>query len=302
MRRLYLFLIIISSIMLLDLFSSFNSFAQKNINNPNITYEKNEFGKISKIYFSVNGTKKVFDVYKNNPYDKLSYKKDRLKKGHNVYMVDNIPMSKILPNYKSQNYSEKNIGDVKITSIYSTSFVKGSKNNNYQIIGYQLKAFREGGEIAGLTSSLLIIDSILNITIELKDVDVNTNEVGITDDGRFLFITYGYEIESGIFMKYGYRIYDLLKNKIIVQQSDGNSYVGLMAENMMIFGYDLYNESNQILTKIVVYDMYNNKKYSRTFNYDEQDIIEITPKGYIINFNNQKKLLSFKNDFINESL
>ena len=284
------------------LFSSIESFAQRDITNLKINYEKNEFNKISRIHFKVNSETKNFDVYKNNPYAKLNYRIKEIKKGNPVYTVENTSLKAILPNYEPKYYEEKNIGEVKIIDIYSYSNVKSSNNNNYQIIYYQLNAYRDGGEIAGINSTLLILDSTSTVIREYKDINVNTKEVAITDDGKFLLLTYGYESESGTFMKYGFRIYDLVKNKIEIECSDENQYVGLIKGNLFILGYDYKNDSNQTLTKIIVYDLYKKKKYTRIFNDSEQDIIEINSEGYIIKLNTERKLLKFKDEFKNENI
>ena len=283
-------------------FSTNVLFAQKDIKNPNISYVRNEYNQILQIDFIIGkgDSKKSFAVYENNPYNKLSYQKENKKAlGYNIYKIDNAPISELLPGFKSECYKNKSIGEIKINGLVTNSFVGYSEDKKNQIVIYQLSA-TQNGDIKGTVSTILIVDTTGTIEKKLENIETNINKIGITTDGKYLFLSYGLDNEDGTILEHGVRIYDLKKNKILVEKKHP-LMGGFITNNLVIIGYD-YNLNNELLSYIEVYDFYNSKKYTRTFKYNEQRIIEKTKEGYLIYFNNKQKLISFKNDFLNENL
>ena len=281
-------------------------FAQKEIKNPNVVYDFDEFGIIIRAHFktSKGGLEKAFDVNINNPYNRLSNTQEKEKRwGNNVYSTKGSILSKVLPNFKPDNYKNKKTGDVFVDKLLSTSYIYYSEDKNYHVAVYQLKAIASYGVIA-VASTIDIIDSTGNVINRIKDTDVNVNEIGITTDGKYLFYTYGLGNEDGTFINYGFRIYKLKDNSIVVDKK-GKEFIGFVTNNLFVFGYD-YHPNDDIniesLTHIEVYDVYRSKKYTREFKMDEQRIISITSDGYLITYNNQTRLLSFVNDFMVENI
>ncbi len=274
--------------------------------NPNIAYVRNENQIITKIDYNVskNGFEysKQFSISENNPYNMLPYSKGQVHYGNFIYNV-NGNIKDFLQGYDSLNYNPlRGFNDNNpVEMLYSTDLVSFSEDKKIHIISYNLIAF-SADVVKGVVSSMLILNEEGELIKELKDLDININYTGITTDGKYLFVCFGYEDENGYVLIPGYRIYDLTNNNIVVEnKNDNHEYGGTVKNNLIIITHELVNEGEPA-TKYEFFNLYERKKYSRIMKFDEQNFIEITREGCKIQNKDGYISLSFEKDFNKEEL
>ena len=249
----------------------------------------------------------TFDLVENNPFNHLEYPEIEVKDPYHKnksYEISNTKLQDIkLPEGNlvlKQGLDTSRIVDVQAYSHYQ-AFIRGE----FLVVKYD---FGVGtiDWVAGKGHVIYIFDREGNLLHTLSDFDTDVYEWDLTDNGRYLSYGYGAIWDESLeqFGDVGYKIIDLLENKITYEENFGNKLYEVRTEafkNIIIVG------GFSIDYLHIFIDFSSNKKYSRTFTNTELGLWKkTTESGIIMYLNNRSsdttQFLSFESDFKVEDL
>jgi hypothetical protein len=227
-----------------------------------------------------------FDLLKNNPFNELNFKKFAEKyNGNVVYDVKGMKLKEIFPSilFHNFNYDEFNGLDSlsKPNALTSSCFISFSEDTTIVCAVYELDAYKHT-YLVGTNTQIWIFNNDGSINKKIFIYDANILNQGITNDSKFIFITYGWDGESVNIIKYGFRIYEISSGKIIVDKkinNNGNNFGAYSIDNLIVLGYTTYSLNNE-KHHLEIYNLYNNNVYKKDyitgFFHIKRDIVKYT--------------------------
>lgn len=270
-----------------------------------ITYKLDQHDlRILKIYFrdSVSSRLVSFDITKENPYNKLKYfKKEINNVKNNVYQLTKAEVEQLLTVENTINYAKpRQNPDLSHEPFSGTSYFSiFKKSDKYVSIGYTFFITDLYGWYIFATSTILVYDCNGKLICRNKNINVNTDQTAVTDNGKFVAFNYGLIDDNGTFINDGFRIYSSEDNRLIFERQYKNIGYPSTRNNVIIFGSSQYDEESKYTEYVFDTDImaFYTKKYLSS---DLSDLKEITDKGFIFGRKGIQRIDTYENAFNKE--
>lgn len=184
-------------------------------------YDERDFSKPQFILFSdsVALTTDTFNIFKNNPFNNLTYEVLRDINGMKIYRLNRQEYNEIVPAVLRKNYdaetdfiakkSEYLVGDASIINC------KGGNPSANTVLAYSFLVYDATGELyVGSTAYYYILDRHGKIVHISKSSGVNINEIYISEDNRYVGFNYGAKMNNE-YISCGIRVYEALTDSLI---------------------------------------------------------------------------------------
>lgn len=242
---------------------------------------------------------KTFDIRQNNPFATMGKKTSDLN--YDVYEFESKKLKDVFPNFNYEHYVNKEeLSDTISINKFSVAYkVRFSSNKQFAVVSYT-------ASITPLACrSIIVVFDSNGIEITRYSVDLGIQEMEVTNDGKFLVVSYEWRApDYGFLIKSGIKIISI-NNNILIVDKEINNLSGLFCINdMVIAGTHNYFDKNGIrVKKRYFFDLGKNKIYIRELNVDCIGGAEIDAKGIIMHcLNGDSYTLSFQTDFEVEDL
>lgn len=202
----------------------------------------------------------TFNIVENNPYLKIdsSFRFERVWQMQlndiNETRIKNNPIVK-----------QSLLADIKYVHTLSTHCTTLKTQSDKYGICYKCLIY-DACEIIGTSSTIILFDKYGNEYFSEELNKLNVNDFIITDDGRYLGLTYGIEAgpDGGILVPYGYKIIDTEKKITIIDRrfnnkesftrritfiSTSNDFILFPINAIGSQGYEIFNCMDETLYK-----------------------------------------------------
>jgi hypothetical protein len=244
----------------------------------------------------------VLDLYGINPFGKLDAPYTRVNDfGTPVYQLDTLKPVDTLNDIelvsKINHYATSRLKPFKLWSRFTT--YTGEK---VAAVGFELTTINSSGRNISTHSMVKIYNSEGQLLHKTPIWDINLSSTPIvTEDARFIAFKVGgpYGWEQSGYIKNELWVYDCTKKEVIFKEK--NCEIGI---NMDIIEGRLINDATTIphvSTTDIIYDFYNNIKYSRVLTFTELPSIHSTNLYgvYFLNERGEKYIkYTFDKDFL----
>ncbi len=267
-----------------------------------------EYSAYVSIQFVDTASKKIiatFDLVKNNPFNKLNYPTIKRKRYYNeepniAYNFEKVRLDKIvLPEGKL--VLKKNMGKpLPDKGLTGWSFYQASISGKFLVVNYRFYV-NWGEDVVGRSDAVFIFNQRGKLLHKLENFNTDVSEWAITENGRYFSYGYGDVEDESLdnFSDVGYKILDMKINKIAYEENFGDRYSEIRTRNVKnMIKITCFSINN----RYIFIDFVKNKKYSRIFSHEEDNLWQnITDEGVIMYVGNRKskmfQLLSFEDDF-----
>ncbi|HLO61020.1 MAG TPA: hypothetical protein VK179_19885 [Bacteroidales bacterium] len=242
--------------------------------------------------------KLTVEVDTNNPFWK-KYKEFANPNSNVISFPGNKPLSDFISDNGIKNYDRKFEKPPLVESAF-VPYSRTFKSEKWTAVGYTI-IYRDEDSSLGCESELTVHNSDGEMCFNLKGIEININEIVVTDDGKYVCFSYGIDDEYGALLNEGYRIYDIGSKKIIAEEKFSGQYYnvhpGSMHNNIKI-GM-LKDGPNSFY---VIYDFRNSTRYK--YEYlpgPDKQLVKITEGGFVFKANGIFDTLLFKNIAVKET-
>jgi hypothetical protein len=257
-----------------------------------------------KILFTdtISGQIKTYDIIKGNPYNHLKCKKTgKNELGNYTYELSLEDLNKLIPeSYRALYNSDRRLLPEDLCKFYSNStYYVFMETVGFSVICY---CFFVGlPEPVAAVSSIKVFNNCGNCIFE-NNIKINVNQVVITNNGKYLSISYGGCLdEDGGLMPNGYQIINVKTKNIVIEKQRPSLGGSIVVGNLIIYGYDEYKEDH-LFTVFEVFDSERMCLYSKKYSMEEWSNFEkYTDKGIqFLSKDNKSTFDSFEEKFNKE--
>lgn len=258
---------------------------------------------------------KVWEVAKNNPYNKLPFPIIRRLDGDQVngYQVDSMIAPFTLPGEQGKIdtffISPRYLRDTDLKVDYAQSSHAVTKSNKQcAAVCYSVYAVNVDNQVIGNRGCIYVFDSLGNIAREFLNLDIAPYgyKMALTEDGRYLAISYGgqYDEDDEGFITPGFQVYDVVSGAKIFDVEGGKESIEMTlpvprgTETICIANNDPYSSGGS-KQESLYYIFKNGKIYTKLLDFMEVELLTKTDESmsYKIKATGEIITETYENDF-----
>jgi hypothetical protein len=272
---------------------------QFNSNKP-INFTSSEDGKYTLVFSDKAKDQiiKTIDIREQNPFSDIGLKTSG--QYYDIISFQNRKFEEVFPNFNFASWVRYNrlYDTIEINQVTVSYGYGDSNNGQYAAVAYFL-----GNEVVGICRTLLVVFDSTGIELNRLTVDVGANQISITDDGKYLILSYGAYEEDQIVLNKGIIILNIYENSLVVNREIDNLSGVSTYKNFLKAATDISEREGKRVIKWYFFMIETSTIYSKELDIDCLGKAEITSYGVIMNcLNGSTYKLTFVNDFTMEDL
>jgi len=273
---------------------------QFNSNKP-INFTLSEDGKRTLVFSDKEKDQiiKTIDIREQNPFSDIGLKISG--RYNDVFTFGKKRLGMVFPYFNFGPWIRANqfSDSIEINQVIVNYNYGDSNNGQYAAVSYSLWS-----DYVGICRTLFVVYDSIGAELNRLSVDVNVNQISITDDGRYLILSYGAYEEDEIALNKGIIILSIHENSLVVNKEIENLAGVSTFKNFIISGtHNYYSNAKEEVVEWSFYDLDKRIILIRELDVDCLGRAIITETGILMNcIDGTSYFLTFSNDFMVEDI
>lgn len=229
-----------------------------------------------------------------NPFNDLPFEKTGYSvNGFTNYSLSRSDLIKLIP---ESNRSIYNIARQRLRSGTNQYSGRSSSSICYDsdtivAIAFTLVISDPGYIPYGVLGAIKVYNRFGHLLLDLKNLNVNINQLAISGDSKYVCYNYGYPDESGFLLEDGFRVYNIKTGQLVLDVKGHHMGIPYISGNL-ITNFSI----NSNIHTSYVFDTEKSILYTKDFTYKEVcDLKDIDNTGFhFINSNGDSLFVAFE--------
>jgi len=194
---------------------------------------------------------KTIDIREQNPFSDIGLKTSG--RYNDVFTFEKKRLGMVFPyfNFGPWILANQFSDTIEINQVIVNFNYGDSNNGQYAAVSYSL-----WNDYVGICRTSFVVYDSTGAELNRLSVDVNVNQISITDDGKYLILSYGAYEEDEIALNKGITILNIHENSLVVNNEIENLAGVSTYKNFIISGtHNYYNNAKEEVVEWSFYDL-----------------------------------------------